>query len=269
MTASSSSPTRSSHQGAQNGQYCTQKCLLGLVEGGPLDASCPNMRDHGRKCHHIDRATVLVLLRQQLSEDLDTNCKPVGTPGSCGVLFQIRLKSHGYIVAAKCTPIDFVHRLRWEATIYERLRPIQGVHVPVHLGNIDLETPYFYDGIAELVHMMLLSFGGKLISQHVTSENRPYLTQEADCSAQAVHKLGVLHQDLMPRNMLWNEEIGRVMVIDFERAKFVQLRTVLGSIPANRKRKSPEDSVAKRGCDKPSVFARERQRMAVELRGLR
>jgi hypothetical protein len=108
---------------------------------------------------------------------MDTDCKPACVPGACGVLFKVRLKSHGYTVAAKCTPIDFVHRLKREAAIYEPLRTIQGVHVPVHLGNIDLDTPYFYEGITELVHMMFLSFEGKLLSQHLTAENRHCVSQ--------------------------------------------------------------------------------------------
>ncbi|KAF2182685.1 hypothetical protein K469DRAFT_636613 [Zopfia rhizophila CBS 207.26] len=268
-TAGSSSSSRNSRQGVQSGQYCTQKCLLGLVKGGPLDTSCPNVRDHGGSRHRIDLPTFLVLIRQQLSEDLDTDCKPVGVPGACGVLFRVRLKSHGYTVAAKSTTIDFVHRLKREATIYEHLRPIQGIYVPVHLGNIDLDTPYFYDGIAELVHMMLLGFGGKRISQHCTTENRPYITQQVDCSARAIHDLGVLHKDLMPRNILWNEETCQVIVIDFERAEVVKPRTVLGVISANRKRKRGSDaSMAKQGGDGSSVFVRERQRVAIELRGL-
>ncbi|KAF2174662.1 hypothetical protein K469DRAFT_681013 [Zopfia rhizophila CBS 207.26] len=268
-TAGSLSSSRNSRQGVQSGQYCTQKCLLGLVKGGPLDTSCPNVRDHGGSRHRIDLPTFLVLIRQQLSEDLDTDCKPVGVPGACGVLFRVRLKSHGYTVAAKSTPIDFVHRLKREATIYEHLRPIQGIYVPVHLGNIDLDTPYFYDGIAELVHMMLLSFGGKRISHHCTTENRPYITQQVDRSARAIHDLGVLHKDLMPRNILWNEEMCQVIVIDFERAEVVKPRTVLGVISANRKRKRGSDaSMAKQGGDGSSVFVRERQRVAIELRGL-
>jgi len=60
------------------------------------------------------------------------------------------------------------------------------------------------------------------------------------------------------------------MVIDFERAVVVEQRTVLGIISANRKRKrGPDVSVAKQGGDRSSVFARERQRAAIELRGLR
>jgi serine/threonine protein kinase len=154
--------------------------------------------------------------------------------------------------------------------VYDLLRPIQGIHVPVHLGNIDLATPYYYEGICELVHMMFLSFGGKRISQCLTTGNRSLITQEVDHSAQAIHNLGVLHKDLEPRNILWNEETGRVMVIDFERAEVAEQRAVLGIISPNRKRKrGPDASMAKQGGDRSSVFARERQRAAIELRGLR
>ncbi|KAF2105268.1 hypothetical protein BDV96DRAFT_592779 [Lophiotrema nucula] len=219
-TASSSSPSQKTGKG-QSGQYCTQKCLLGLVHGGPLDASCPNVRDHGKGHHQIDAPTFLARIRQQLSRDLDTDCEPVRR-GACGVFFRIRLKSHGYAVAAKCFPIESVRRFRHEATVYGRLRSIQGIHVPVHLGNIDLKTPYYYEGICELVHVMFLSFGGTPISKHLTPENRAVVTSLAHCSAQAIHNLGVLHQDLEARNMLWNRETGGVMVIDFDIAEFVR-----------------------------------------------
>ncbi|KAF2690363.1 hypothetical protein K458DRAFT_427117 [Lentithecium fluviatile CBS 122367] len=88
-----------------------------------------------------------------------------------------------------------------------------------------------------------------------------------DYSARAIHNLGVLHKDLEPRNILWNEETGRVMVIDFERAKVVKSRTVLGVISLNRKRKrGSAASMAKQGVD--DVFVRERRRATTELRGL-
>ncbi|KAF2257935.1 hypothetical protein CC78DRAFT_505484 [Lojkania enalia] len=266
-TASSSSPSRSSRRG-RSGQYCTQKCLLGLVKGGPLDLSCPNVRDHGESYHQIDLPTFLSRIRRQLSDDLDTDCEPVSRPGACGVLFRVRLKSHGYAVAAKCTPIDFVHRLEHEATVYDVLRPIQGIHVPVHLGNVDLESPYYYEGICELVHMMFLSFGGELISKHLTHENIAYVSQLADCSAQAIHDLGVLHKDLKPRNMLWSEETGQVMVIDFERAEIVKRRAVLGAISPNRKRKRASKDKAKSRVDGSWLFEQERWRVAIELRSL-
>ncbi|KAF2785855.1 hypothetical protein K505DRAFT_261180, partial [Melanomma pulvis-pyrius CBS 109.77] len=260
-----SSCSRDSHRGAQGTQYCTQNCLRGLVQGGPLDMSCPNVRDHGQDHHRINQATFLALVRKQLAQDLDTNFTPVGVPGACGVLFCVRLESYGYTAAAKCTPIDFVHRLRWEGTIYKRLCPIQGIHVPVYLGNIDLVHGYFYEGIAELVHIMLLSFGGERISRHMTVENKEDMTRQVECSAQAIHKLGVLHKDLMPRNILWNGETGNVMVIDFERAEVVNARAVLGVIAPNGKR--TRGSAGKRRED-ASPFAREMRRATIELCGL-
>ncbi|PSN73790.1 hypothetical protein BS50DRAFT_607293 [Corynespora cassiicola Philippines] len=264
----SNSTSRNPRQGARGGQYCTQKCLLGLVKGGPIDTACPNVRYHGRSCHRINLSNFLDRIRQQLSEDLDRDCQPVGVPGACGVLFRVRLKSHGYVVAAKCAPVDFVHRLEWESAIYRRLRSIQGIHVPVHLGNIGLKTPYFYEGIAELVHMMFLSFGGKCISEYRTSKNKAYIARQVDCSVQAIHDLGVLHKDLEPRNILWSQETSQAMVIDFERAQIVQPRTALVSISANRKRtRRSEASSVKQSGNGISLFARERQRTMNNLWG--
>ncbi|KAF1809208.1 hypothetical protein P152DRAFT_172672 [Eremomyces bilateralis CBS 781.70] len=231
---------------SSGGQHCTQKCLLGLVNRGLLDMSCPNARDHGKSYHRICLSTFVSLVRRQLSEDLDTDCMPIGPPGSCGILFRIRLRSHGYTIAAKAT--DFAHRLKHEATLYDSLRPIQGSGiVPVYLGNIDLSTPYYYEGIAKLDHMMLMSFGGELLSTHLTTENRPRILRLIRSSIQAVASLGIVHNDLALRNMLWNEETGKVMLIDFERAQFIEQRPALGTISANRKRKrDPNACVTKR-----------------------
>ncbi len=268
--AGGASPGRDSRSKGKGRQYCTQKCLRGLVEGSLLDEMCPNVRDHGEGRHQIDRPTFLDLMRRQLSQNLDTDCKPVGLRGSRGVLFKVRLTSHGYTVAAKCTPIDFIAHLRHEAAIYERLRPIQGIHVPVHLGNVDLVRPYFYEGIAEIVHMMFLSFGGTLISQHISANNRPDLIERVGRSIQAIHRLGVLHRDAMPRNMLWNEEVRQVMVIDFERAAVPKLRAVLGVMSPNRKRKRViEGGLNKQPIDGRGEFVREMQWAMIELSWLK
>lgn len=243
QTAGSSSssgrhPRRGDKQ--EESSYCTQRCLVGLVEGGLLDVACPNVREHGEGSdyHGIDLSTFLSLIQQQLSESLDVDCRPVSMPGACGVLFRIRLSSHGYTVVAKATPSWFVPRLRREAAMYDRMRSIQGLHVPVHLGNIDLRKSYIYDGVVRLVHMMLLSFGGKLIFKYVTAENKDHVEEQVAESARAIHDLGILHEDLKARNILWSEELSRVMIIDFERAQVVKKpRVALGVISPNRKRK--------------------------------
>ncbi|KAI8931109.1 hypothetical protein NX059_012119 [Plenodomus lindquistii] len=195
--ASSSSSDRQSRHAGRGGQYCTHSCLLGL----------------------ISLATFLELSRQQLSQDLDQNCKPIGIHGACGVPFLVRLEPHGYVVVAKACPIDFVCRLRWEAAVYDMLCPVQGTYVPVLLDNVDLDVPYYYEGIAKLVHMMFLSYGGKRMDKQLASADKTFASQQVDKSVKAIRMLGILHRDLAPRNMLWDDRARRVMVIDFERAE--------------------------------------------------
>ncbi|KAL9101247.1 MAG: hypothetical protein Q9163_003480 [Psora crenata] len=271
LRAPSSQPAakNSSHQGSSRGgenvQYCTQKCLRGLLEGHLLDKTCPNAGEHGKRHHRIDGPTFIQLMRQQLTESLDTDVTQTGVHGATGALFQVRLTSHGYTVAAKATSDDFVAQLSHEALIYERLRPIQGIHVPVCLGNLDLAHPYFYEGIAELTHMMFLGYGGQPIYRHINANNRASLTQQVDAAFQAIHKLGVLHRDVMPRNILWNPKSSQLTIIDFERAKMEGPRAVLGAISLNRKRK-PATKVKESPDD--DVFVREERRALVELRGV-
>ncbi|KAM0721333.1 hypothetical protein Q7P37_003037 [Cladosporium fusiforme] len=132
--------------------FCTQRCFLGLINGGNLDRGAT-------------------------------------------------LASHGYTVIAKCTPLDFVSYLQHEATIYDRLRIIQGHCVPVYLGNLDLdlERPYYYEGTAELVNVMFLGYGGTPVLWQLREldQNRA-LGQVEEC-LRAIHERGVLHRDVMPR----------------------------------------------------------------------
>ncbi|OWY49425.1 metalloprotease [Alternaria alternata] len=115
--------------------------------------------------------------------------------------------------------------------------------------------------------MMFLSFGGHPISQHLTAENKASVSEQVRLSATAIHGLGVLHKDLMPRNILWNEETKHVMVIDFERAEMEQ-RTVLGAMSANRKRKKLAGSSVKPGQSKPPACTLEIRRAMFELSGI-
>ena len=252
------------HRGSNKMQYCTQECLRGLVDGGPLDKTCPNASDHGKSHHQIDRFVFLNLIRQQLTRTLDIDCKPVGVHGARGALFIIRLTSHGYTLAAKCTTVDFIVYLKREAAIYERLRSIQGIHVPVYLGSVDLDRPYVYDGIAEIVHMMFFGFGGQPIFRYINAANRVYMTQLVVRSIEAIHQLGVVHRDVMPRNILWNAHLGQMMIIDFERAEIQKPKLVLGDISPNRKRKR-ETKLEKQPDD---VFVRETRRAMMELHGV-
>jgi serine/threonine protein kinase len=128
-----------------------------------------------------------------------------------------------------------------EAAIYQHLDSIQGKRVPVYVCSIDLEQHFPYRGICWLVHMLVMSFGGDPISNHITPSNVATKVHLAQVSATAVHNLGVLHKDLEPRNILWNPQTKTVMIIDFERAKLVKApRPALGTISHNpRNGKNP------------------------------
>ncbi|KAG8664070.1 uncharacterized protein FPOAC1_014137 [Fusarium poae] len=129
----------------------------------------------------------------------------IGEGGARGVLFQVTLLAHGYTFVSKGTVRAFIKDLQHEAAVYERLKPVQGVHVPVFLGAVDLRSmnkTYYYD------HRVYVRAGDMGRS----------LEGEAIRSLRAMHRERVVHKDVRLANMLFNPETGGIMVIDFERA---------------------------------------------------
>lgn len=88
-------------------QFCTQRCLLGLQQGGSLDAHCPNLRLHqfrGHSDRHSISAEELVqIVKQQLDENLDYGCTSMGSCGSYGAPFQVTCSAYGYTIVGKGT----------------------------------------------------------------------------------------------------------------------------------------------------------------------
>ena len=249
-------------------QYCTQQCLLGLNRNGALDMGCPNVLDHGINRHQIDRAMFFHLLDQQLSNDdlgpnLDLGCESLHIHGTRGALFKVTLLSHGYTFVGKGVPIEFLECSKHEESVYSRLDQIQGEYVPVVLGSLILSRAFSYDGIAQIVHMMFMGYAGRtLCKQHDIDQVR--LVRQAEKALHAIHQFGVLHNDPIPGNMIWNVEMDQVMFIDFERAR-VQGRSPLMSISPNSKRKR-EDCTLEKSPKRPSHFATEARRMRHGLR---
>jgi len=241
-------PTRgskSSYVGRQMRSFCTQQCLKGLVERGRLDFSCPNVADHRERTqesnqHQLNRQMFLILLHQQLKWNLDDDCYPLGKQGARGALFKVTLTSHGYTVAAKGTVAAFVKDLQHERRVYEHLTDIQGICVPLCLGSLDLARPYYYDIGVLIVHMMILSWAGEILEEsnflkYIDPRTLDIMITQ---SIEDMHHAGVLHADLRTANMLWNQETGRVMLIDFERSEIIPgLRQPLVQSSPNRKRK--------------------------------
>ncbi|KKZ66579.1 hypothetical protein EMCG_07693 [[Emmonsia] crescens] len=268
-STSTEQPWRETRHKGNKRRYCTQRCLLGLQRGGLLDEDCPNVRDHGTHCHRINQPTFLNLMRRQLSADLDTDCDSVGVHGARGALLKVTLTSHGYTVTAKCTTRECVQDLEHEARIYKQLQPIQGIHIPVNLGSLNLKHSYHYEGVTKLVRMMFLSFGGWPIWRAINLDNQASLIEQVTCSFRAIHQLGVWHRDAMPRNILSNAESGQVIVIDFERSRIIKPRVMLGAVSPNRKRKGKSEDISHKSPEcNGGVLQQELQGAIYELRVL-
>ncbi|KAG6285091.1 hypothetical protein E4U09_007477 [Claviceps aff. purpurea] len=130
--------------------YCSQKCLLGLVQGGSLDFECPNVGHHCRsdaseagaghpKRHPVDHTEWLRLLQDQFKQSLDEGITYQGVVGARGAFFKVTLLAYGYTFVSKGTVSlsGHIEHLEHEARVYEKLKPIQGQYVSVFLGTID------------------------------------------------------------------------------------------------------------------------------------
>ncbi|KAL9122915.1 MAG: hypothetical protein Q9187_000527 [Circinaria calcarea] len=224
-------------------QYCTQECLLGLVRGMVLDKRCPNVMLHSghTNWHAIDGQEFMRLVRSQLKDDLDNNCEPLGLQGARGALFKLTLASHGYVFVGKGTVRAFVPALSWEGSMYQKLRRLQGTAVPVYLGNIQLAHRYYLDVDVRISHMLLMSWAGAIVEETIDG-------QEIRRTVEEVQAEGVDQGDVRMANLLWNPERKRVMLIDFERAKYISYdkpslakdERVLQEMSPNKKRKRVE-----------------------------
>ncbi|ROT39292.1 hypothetical protein SODALDRAFT_339678 [Sodiomyces alkalinus F11] len=228
----------------RDGPFCTQQCLLGLAYGEPVDRQCPNAIQHGLE--HISRLAFLRLMKNQLETDRgsDADCIPLHLSGSRGTLFKLRLSSHGYTLVAK--GVESLDRkcLQHESDIYDQLQAIQGKHIPVCLGIVDLDLPQYYDS-GVYTHLLFLSWAGQPLFDGDQAQ-MPGVAEKVDMILEQMHKLGVLHRDADPRNMLWDPVSGNVMAVDFERAESCR-RPVLERVAPNgqtkkRKRGKPRQS---------------------------
>ncbi|KAJ5129287.1 uncharacterized protein N7515_005326 [Penicillium bovifimosum] len=238
---------RGNDQGNQtrhrNAQFCTQRCLLGLQSGGVLDDCCPNVMLHRRTKddlrHPITSGDLLGLLKAQLDENID-RCIPLGGCGGYGAPFKLTCIEYGYTVIGKGTTSGLWKEVSGEAQIYQILRKVQGSAVPVFLGTIDLAKIYFLHGAGEIRHMLVMGWGGQSTA---SMELAPWLRHEIRKSNREIKALGIIHDDLSRDNILWNEELGRALIIDFHRSTLKCLPTLQRSV---KRRLFPEAEDPKR-----------------------
>ncbi|EXM12910.1 hypothetical protein FOTG_18617 [Fusarium oxysporum f. sp. vasinfectum 25433] len=194
-----------------------------------------------------------MILQELCSRPRTSSCRSQGVASPTLEAAETVSRRRDQAVGGGCkgTVRAFIKDLEHEAAVYERLKPIQGVHVPVFLGAIDLRSmdkTYYYDHRVYVVHMTFLSWGGCSIDKaQKTGDMDRSLEDEAIRSLRAMHREGVVHKDVRLANMLFNPETNRVMVIDFERALLLgpPRRPLAQLVPNKRAWKSERMDVKK------------------------
>ena len=205
--------------------YCSHQCLLALVTNGALDLSCPNYEfrprmknGRGEERHAISVVQLRELLLAQIQKTMNTNIEPLGSQGSRGAIFKLTLESHGYTMIGKGTSPHYVPDLRSENAVYNHLGEIQGTVIPVCLGAIDSPRCYFYDVGVDIHYWLLMSFAGRSLTTAEFDAWRP----SVDAMDKKLTEYGIIHWDISPNNILWDEQAKKLMVIDLERTTFVR-----------------------------------------------
>lgn len=124
------------------------------------------------------------------------------------------------IVVKKCDiwkQVSVEEELKFEARIYEALKPLQGRYVP-ELG---------FSGVANDMEMMLvIDFVGTDISQERLSDSDQ---EKIRAALSAIHALGVLHGNIRPQNILVQRDglNARFYFVDFRLSRFTTDKTKL------------------------------------------
>lgn len=224
--------------------YCTQACLLGLVQNGPLDQRCPNYalhqaaattrkEDMGDSRHPLTSLELAQRIRDQLFDTPEADCECfMSLRGAVGYPFKLTLTGFGYTLIGKAVEDFYSRRLVHESKIYRALLSLQGSVIPVHLGLIQLHVGYpVLSQFLQLPYMMLLSYAGESMAgsllvdeeeeeEEITAE-KAHHRAEAARTQQALENWGLVDEDDNVTNLRWCSEVGRAMRIDFDRAHLV------------------------------------------------
>ena len=75
-------------------------------------------------------------------------------------MFAIALCSHAYTFVGKGNKLDQVPILAHQLGIYETIQPLRGNSIPVCLGLLELEGPYYLPSPHRLTHFLRFSSDG-------------------------------------------------------------------------------------------------------------
>lgn len=214
----------------KNSEYCTMKCLRGLMNDEHLDRLCPNYAAHqqdsadGNK-HPTMPEELLSRVNEQIQHDMGTYFQPLGLEGNVGKLFRIKFVQLGYTFVAKGVTEDLEGSLRNEHAAYERMQSMQGKTIPVCLGFLESERPYILDSENFMRSFLLLSWSGDTLNDDDNAILKVRHKKALKRAARQMERHGVklnryyqFPREVHWRNVLWSEERKEIVIIDFEKA---------------------------------------------------
>jgi hypothetical protein len=194
--------------------------------------ACPNATRHSKSSQHeLNLDQFHNLLRRLLDRSHTHAIGYLGLGGSSGHMFAITLCSHGYTFVGKGSRSDQVPTLAHELGIYETIHPLQGNSIPVCLGLLELEGPYYLPSPNHLTHFLLLSSGGFWLSRW--SKLLPPavdIISSARTALKKLHDFNLTHCDLRAENLLWSTELQCVMIVDFGESALLEIPDVSPSV---------------------------------------
>lgn len=197
-------------------------CIRGIVNGGPLDRNCPNFHEYGTERHLISPREFTRRLHSQLRRSRNDGFETLHICGRSGYLLKATLLSHGgYTVVIKATTAQKEQNLRREVDTYRRLRNLQGPPIPVCLGDFEPRITYWYHG-QPMAYMMILSWSGTRIQNIINPQNSDLFHRERERGLKTLRLQGAVHGNSEWRNMLWDDEVGCLIVIDLEDVKWLK-----------------------------------------------
>lgn len=238
-------------------EYCTQKCLLGLRHGDILDKQCPNFTRHCVRgtghdsSHPMDYELFTFLIQKQLEIDQTLFCQQptVSSRGHHAEFFKITLAGFGVTFCAKGVALSDQHRLMNEYIMYQRMKNIQGVCVPVCLGLFALQFPFGSQNISglEITHVLLMSNAGVSVEENVSRAetcempSEEILESESNRTLKSITNAGIDRHDQRKKHLYWNTERKRVFHIDFEKNSLMTEEDIADSSSSEGSESSAEN----------------------------
>lgn len=177
--------------------------------------------------------------------------------GRSGVLNMVRNLMTGHCLVAKGYRHEDVGWLQNELAVYERLQALQGKFMPVCCGVVDLPKAYNATESRAVRHLLLLSCAGETSNARGSGIdqfgiNFPSLEPQLLWGLEQMHEKQVVHGDAERRNMIFDRESQRLMIVDFERSRLYENRPPCVSTKTCQKQRRN-----KKGGRKPCMYCRE------------